>query len=349
MAIRILLVEDSPVALTILRRILESAPDMEIAGTAHTGLEALDLMPTVRPDVICTDLHMPRMNGLELTTQVMAQHPCPILVVSASVQDDDPEHIFKLLEAGALDVLPKPKAGLDADSDRLKQSLINKVKVLSGVRVFRKKRSPATAQSAAARPAARSAPLSCRPKILAVGASTGGPLALQEFLAPLPAAFPLPIVCVQHISSGFLQGLIDWLESQCRLSVKIAQSGERPEPGKIYFPPERQHLTLDRRGRFVHAGSVPVANHCPSITTTFNSIAQFYGRRAIGVLLTGMGRDGADGMQAIAQAGGFTIAQDEATSVVFGMPKEAIALNAAREILPIQTIGPTILKLLEPH
>lgn len=347
MTIRTLLVEDSPVALTILKRILETASDIEIVGTAQTGLEALSLIPQVQPDVICTDLHMPKMNGLELTSQVMAQHPRPILVVSASVQEEDTHHIFQLLEAGAVDVLPKPRAGLDLDSLSLQQSLIDKVKVLSGVRVFKKRRSrPASSPPHQSTAAGITVKTACRPKILAIGSSTGGPLALQTIFAHLPKQFPIPIVCVQHISSGFLPGLIDWLATQCPLDVQIAAPGERPQPGTIYFPPERQHLLLNDQGRFVCSGAAPIDNHCPSITLLFNSIARFYGRRAIGVLLTGMGRDGAAGLHALAQAGGLTIAQDETTSVVFGMPKEAIALNAARHILPIEAIGPTLTRLL---
>ncbi|NET33386.1 MAG: chemotaxis-specific protein-glutamate methyltransferase CheB [Cyanothece sp. SIO1E1] len=351
MSIRVLLVEDSPIALTILKRILDSSPEIEIVGTAQTGLEALALLPNIQPDVICTDFYMPQMNGLEFTSQVMADYPLPILVISASVQEEEDTHrIFQLLEAGAVDILPKPKAGLDAENVLLKQSLINKVKVLSGVKVFKKKRS----QSMPARRLQRfdstvSTVTTIRgnPKIIAVGASTGGPLALQALFSDLPKDFPLPIVCVQHISLGFLQGLLDWLTANCQLSIQIAPVGERPAPGQIYFPPERQHLTIDHQGRFAYSQDPPVDSHRPSVTTTFASIAQFYGRKSIGILLTGMGRDGADGMQAIAAAGGLTIAQDEATSVVFGMPKEAIALGAAKQVLPIEAIAPALLNLVQ--
>ena len=350
MPIRVLVVEDSPVALAILKKILSSSPDIEIVGTARTGLEGLELIPDTHPDVICTDFFMPHMNGLEFTSQVMLRYPRPILVVSASVQEEEDTHrIFQLLEAGAVDILPKPKAGLDSDNIRLKQALINKIKILSGVKVFKKKQrisKPHQSFSHHARTAS-SIKLRSRPKILAVGSSTGGPLALQKVLASLPKDFPLPVVCVQHISLGFLQGLMDWLSESCHLSIQIAPAGERPQPGKIYFPPERQHLEIDHRGRFIHSQLPPVDGHCPSVTTSFNSIAQFYGRRAIGILLTGMGRDGADGMKSITDAGGLTIAQDEATSIVFGMPKEAIALGAAQHVLPIQAIGPTVLKVMQ--
>ncbi|EKU99006.1 chemotaxis response regulator containing a CheY-like receiver domain and a methylesterase domain [Leptolyngbya sp. PCC 7375] len=350
MSIRVLVVEDSPVALAILKKILSSSPDIEIVGTARTGLEGLHLIPDTRPDVICTDFFMPHMNGLEFTSQVMLRYPLPILVVSASVQEEEDTHrIFQLLEAGAVDILPKPKAGLDSDNIRLKQALIDKIKILSGVKVFKKKQQKSKPNQALIRhnQIASSIKLSSRPKILAVGSSTGGPLALQQILTSLPTDFPLPIVCVQHISLGFLQGLIDWLDESCHLSIQIAPAGERPKPGNIYFPPERQHLEIDHQGRFIHSKSPLVNGHCPSVTTLFKSIAQFYGRRAIGILLTGMGCDGADGMKAITDAGGLTIAQDEATSIVFGMPKEAIALGAAQQVLPIQAIGPTVLRVVQ--
>ncbi|MGF1536191.1 MAG: chemotaxis-specific protein-glutamate methyltransferase CheB [Elainellaceae cyanobacterium] len=353
MPIRVLVVEDSPIALTVLKRILNSSPEIEIVGTASSGLEALGLIPDLRPDVLCTDFFMPKMNGLELTAQVMARFPLPILVISASVQEEDTHRIFQLLEAGAVDILPKPRAGIETENLQLKQALIDKVKVLSGVRVFKKKsRKPSPLSGGVSIPLNRRLkdaplPVRCSPKILAVGASTGGPIALQELFSHLPENFPLPILCVQHISLGFLQGLIDWLSATCPLRIEIAQEGDRPKPGWIYFPPERQHLEISRQGRFVHSLAPPVDSHRPSVTTTFSSVAQFYGRKSIGVLLTGMGRDGADGMKDIAEAGGLTIAQDEATSVVFGMPKEAIALGAACQVLPVQDIAPTLLKVVQ--
>ena len=353
MSIRVLLVEDSPVALTILKRIFDSTPDIETVGTAHTGLDALALIPKLHPDVVCTDFHMPQMNGLEFISHVMAHYPLPILVISASVQEeDDSNRIFQLLEAGAVDILPKPKAGLDVENTLLKQSLIDKVKILSGVKVFKKKQPSSIVNQSLGKKSGQTAtllPTRYNPKIMVVGASTGGPLALQEFLTNLPTDFPLPIICVQHISLGFLQSLIDWLTTSCSLPIQIAQAGERPKSGHVYFPPERQHLKLDRRGKFIHSLDPPVDGHRPSVTTTFISVAEFYGRKTIGVLLTGMGRDGAEGMKEIAHVGGMTIAQDEVTSVVFGMPKEAIALGVVDQILPIQAIAPAVLKLVRSH
>ncbi|NEP09644.1 MAG: chemotaxis-specific protein-glutamate methyltransferase CheB [Symploca sp. SIO2C1] len=349
MPIRVLLVEDSRLARVILKRILNSSEQMEVVGEARTGLEALELIPKVQPDVICTDLHMPEMDGLELTSEVMALYPRPILVISVSVQEEDTHQVFQLLEAGAVDIFPKPTSGLVMNNQVFQQELLTKIKVLSGVKVFTKKRKLADSKKSfeLENVAAFSDNSSREPKIVVIGASTGGPQALQKLFAELPSDFPVPVICVQHISFGFLQGLIDWLAKSCRLPIKIAQPGDLPKPGTIYFPPEQRHLELDGRGRFICPDSPPLDGHRPSVTITFESVAKFYGKRTAGILLTGMGRDGADGMQVIAQAGGFTIAQDEATSVVFGMPKEAIDLRAAKEILPISAIAPMLVDLLQ--
>ncbi|MGK7876046.1 MAG: chemotaxis response regulator protein-glutamate methylesterase [Xenococcaceae cyanobacterium] len=350
MPIKVLLVDDSPIAIAILKRILGSSPEIEVVGTARTGLEALALIPKVQPDVISTDLHMPQMDGLELTSKVMELYPRPILVISASVQEEDTDHVFRLLDAGAVDIFPKPRAGRAADYELLKQQLINKIKILSGVKVFTKRQkypSPAKSLKTENLPAFSSSSFP-KPKVVAIGASTGGPKALEELFTHLPSDFPVPVICVQHISPGFLQGFIDWLAGSCRLPIQIAQPGNMPKPGTIYFPPEQEHLKLDASGGFICSNLPPVGGHRPSVTVTFESVAKFYGKATVGILLTGMGRDGAEGMQAIAQAGGFTIAQDEATSVVFGMPKEAIALGAAQEILPIEAIAPMLIKRILP-
>ncbi|MGB7444331.1 MAG: chemotaxis-specific protein-glutamate methyltransferase CheB [Coleofasciculaceae cyanobacterium] len=348
MSIKVLLVEDSQIALTILKRILNSSPEIEVVGEARTGLEGLEKIPQVNPDVICTDLHMPVMDGLEFTSEVMTLYPKPILVISVSVQEEDTHRVFQLLEAGAVDIFPKPSAGLAENNHLLRRQLIDKVKILSGVRVFKKKRKlPITANNLNSKNIDhiyfKSHP---SPKILAVGASTGGPLVLQELFSQLPADFPLPIICVQHICNGFLQGLVDWLNSSCRLSIEIAKPGDRPERGKIYFPQEQQHLELDANGRFICSDSPAVDGHRPSVTVMFESVVKFYGRKTLAVLLTGMGKDGAKGMLTISKAGGFTIAQDQATSVVFGMPKEAIDLGAAKLILPASAIAPRLLDLI---
>ena len=366
--IKILVVDDSPVTLIVLKRIFATSPEIEVVGTAQNGLEALKLIPQLQPDVICTDLHMRYMNGLEFTREVMYKYPRPILVISSSVQEHNTQNVFQLLEAGAVDVFPKPKIELTSNYDGIKQELINKVKILSGVKVFTQHRWDINRVNQEHRQQLfifnkqnqlKNIPIvsasKTRPKdhdsskiikILAIGASTGGPQALKTIIYNLPANFPVPIICVQHISYGFLTGLINWLASECKLPVKIAISGELPQAGVIYFPPEGHHLELNNRGKFVCLKTPVIGGHRPSITVTFNSVANFYGSSATGVLLTGMGRDGADGMQAIAQAGGLTIAQDEASSIIFGMPKEAIALGAAQYILSINDISHKLLNYI---
>jgi two-component system chemotaxis response regulator CheB len=344
MTIRVLLVEDSQVTLVILRRILNSSPQIEVVGEARTGIEALELIPTVQPDVICTDLHMPKMDGLEFTSEVMTLYPRPILVISSWVQEEDSPHVFQLLEAGALDIFPKPSAGLTIEDKLLNQELIHKIHILSGVKVFKKKRK---SPSPGKRFDTFSSQSYVKPEIIVIGASTGGPQALNEFFAQLPSNFPVPVICIQHICSGFLQGFMDWLSSNCRLPIQMAKPGDKPKPGRIYFPPEQQHLKLDARGRFSCSDAPPLDGHRPSITVTFKSVAKFYGRATLGILLTGMGRDGAEGLQYIAQTGGLTIAQDEASSIIFGMPKEAIDLGAAKLILPIHEIAPKLLEILQ--
>ncbi|MCX7173609.1 MAG: chemotaxis-specific protein-glutamate methyltransferase CheB [Proteobacteria bacterium] len=343
--IRVLLVDDSLITLAILQRILAVAPEIQVAGTAANGRDALDMIPSLQPDVICTDLHMPLMDGLEFTKAVMERFPRPILVLSVSVQKEQTANIFQMLEAGAIDVMAKPRETAMAGHELDAQELVSKIKILAGVVVIRKRwKEPyaAATPDRSYQPATEAAP----PEIIGIGASTGGPQAFREILAHLPGMFPVPLLCVQHISEGFLQGLVDWLSEKCPLNIMTAETGILPKPGTVYFPREGTHLVVDGQGRLECSYAQPCDGHRPSISVTFKSLARVYGKSAAGVLLTGMGRDGVDGLGAIAQEGGTTIAQDEESSIIFGMPKEAIAANAARYVLPLAKIAPTLLKLL---
>lgn len=342
--IRVLLVDDSPIAIELIRRMLATAPEIVIVGAASNGVEALALIPQVRPDVICTDLHMPTMNGLELIREVMARHPLPILVLSISVQADQKHNIFQMLEAGALDILAKPRGGLQADFGVTAHDLITKIRVLSGVKVIGRRRAAGDAV-AKPTPPSLAGPAAPAPHIIGIGASTGGPQALQRILGHLPADFPLPLLCVQHIAEGFMQGLVDWLADCCRIRVRTADEGAQPLAGTAYFPPHDRHLEIDDVGTFRCSSALPFAGHRPSVDIAFGSLARRYGATAVGVLLTGMGQDGAQGMLDIARAGGLTIAQDEESSVVFGMPRRAIELGAARHVLPLDQIGPALCAL----
>lgn len=355
--IRVLLVDDSPLALVVLQRLLAASPDIQVVGTATNGRDALDLIPHLQPTLICTDYHMPKMNGLEFTQQVMALYPRPILVVSSAVGGAaDTDRVFALLAAGAVDVFSKPRGGPDADAEAAEQ-FIKKVKIVAGVVVWGRplKSGVVPLQSGtlpASQPPARAMHGATRgvrpPQIIAIGASTGGPPALQTILAQLPAHFPLPILCVQHISAGFLPGLVSWLAAQCEINIQIARPGEIPQPGNVYFPPENTHLVIDGKGRMQASSEPPLGGHRPSVTVTFRSVAAYYRDAAIGVLLTGMGRDGSDGMQELAQAGALTIAQNEASCVVYGMPKDAVERGAARIVLPPDDIARALMQAAVP-
>ncbi|NJO20847.1 MAG: response regulator, partial [Spirulinaceae cyanobacterium RM2_2_10] len=272
MPIKVLLVEDSPIVRVILTRILSSAPDIQVVGMACNGLEGLSLLAQTQPDVICTDLHMPQMDGLAFTVEVMATQPRPILAISASVQADDAQNIFRLLDAGAVDIFPKPVAGNVADYEAIARLLLQKIRVLAGVRVFSRRRlsvdeQPQRSESrqtitptAPTQPPSPTHLMTPPPLgILAIGASTGGPQALKTLLASLPATFPWPVLCVQHISAGFLQGLLDWLAPHCALPVSLATAGERPQVSRIYFPHEGWHLEFDPSGCFSYSAAASLS------------------------------------------------------------------------------------------
>jgi len=343
--IRVLLVDDSLLTLVILKRILSTTPEIQVVGTATNGQEALDIIPTLQPDVICTDLHMPVMDGLEFTRAVMKKFPRPILVLSISVQKRQTSNIFQLLEAGAIDVMAKPLGEVGIDYGLNAQELVSKIKIVAGVKVISRLGKASSSIMASAKKAyftIKATP----PRIIGIGASTGGPQAFQEILTHLPGNLSVPVICVQHISEEFMQGLVDWLAPQCQLKIMIAETGIVPRPGTVYFPSAGTHLEIDSQGRLECTNGPIYDGHRPSVSLTFKSLAQHYGNKAAGILLTGMGRDGVEGMLAITTAGGTTIAQDEESSVVFGMPKEAIAANAARYVLPLPNIAPALLKLL---
>jgi two-component system, chemotaxis family, protein-glutamate methylesterase/glutaminase len=336
---KVLLVEDSLIAIELLQRLLKHSAEVEIVGTARNGKEALDLIPTTNPDVICTDLHMAPIDGLELTREVMANFPRPILVISNSVQEDDTKNIFSLLQAGAVDIFPKPTSGDYKEYEHVKSRLLAKIKMLAQVSV--KVRSGGTVLN----------PIGSTPNIhdtgtlraISIGASTGGPQAIHKIITALPQNLPVPIICAQHIGDGFLTGLISWLNEDSQLTVKIAQVGETPAPRTVYFAPEKAHLEFDPQGKFIYSNFTASTGTCPSIDTLFRSIAKVYGRASASILLTGMGTDGIIGMQAIAAAGGTTIAQDEQSCLVFGMAKQAIASGCVQHTLGIQEIAPFLI------
>lgn len=365
--IKVLLVDDSVLVIFLLTKILSAnGTGIIVVGSARDGIEALRKIPILDPQVICTDLQMSGMNGLELTRNVMAQFPRPILVLSSAVEKGkNDDNIYKLLGAGALDILPKPKGSLDGNLSIVGKDLIAKIKLLAGVTAFTRHRRNLENPTTSPTPISTSLPsqsfsnstlinrnisaniiIPTSTKIIAIGASTGGPYALQKILSSLSSKLSIPVICVQHVTEGFTEDLVDWLGASCPLTVRTIKAGESLIPGTVYFPCDTKHLIIDSKGYCSTTSLMSVAsNNRPSITLTFNSIAQYYGANAVGILLTGMGADGADGLLNIRKAGGTTIAQDEASSVVYGMPKVAAEIGAAKHILSLTEIVNILSKL----
>jgi len=339
--IRVVIADDSIVAREMLTHILVSDPAIEVVGTATNGEEAVDLVARLRPDLVTMDIHMPRMDGLEATERIMAFTPTPILVVSSSVYGEGMGRAFDALAAGALEVIKKPEPKDWADLETIGRQIIRTVKILSRVKVITHIRGRRTSGHAGVSHLGPPDIEGERIRIVAIGSSTGGPTALLEVLARLPQHFPLPIVVAQHIADGFVPGLAAWLDAACKITVAAAAEGDVLEPGVAYLAATGANLEVDgRRVRFTQPQ--PGELYVPSVDALFESVAVSHGDKAIGVLLTGMGADGARGLKSLYDRGAPTICQDEATSMVWGMPKAAIDLGAARAVLPVHEIADAI-------
>lgn len=339
--LRVLIVEDSPVARQLLVHILSGDPELRVIAEAHNGDEAIRAATRCRPDVIVMDVVMPSMDGLEATRRIMEVLPTPIVLVSASYEPGDLSKSFEALQAGALTLVAKPSGPLASTFAAEAAALTTTVKLMAEVKLVRRR---AVVDAPGRRPVVGPPPTSVgtrrRPvEIVAVAASTGGPAALATILRTLPASAPVPIVVVQHIAAGFHEGLVDWLDGVAPVTVRLARDGEPLRAGEVLVAPSDAHLGVTGGRRVALNPDPPIGGHRPSATHLFRSVAGVYGDAAAGAILTGMGEDGVAGLRILKEAGGLVLAQDEATSVVYGMPSKAASLGIVDQILPLDQMA----------
>jgi two-component system chemotaxis response regulator CheB len=343
--IKVLCVDDSALVRGLMTEIINSHPDMEVVATAPDPLVARDLIKQHNPDVLTLDVEMPRMDGLDFLERLMRLRPMPVIMVS-SLTERGGEITLRALELGAIDFVTKPKLGIRDGLMEYSEAIAEKIRV-----AFRSKVRPPAAASSAPPPAARPrGPLASSEKLVIIGASTGGTEAIKDVLVPMPPDSPA-ILITQHMPAGFTKSFAQRLDGMCSVTVREGVHGERVLPGHVYLAPGGEtHMKLGRSGAnyvIELLPTEPVNRHRPSVDVLFNSAAEAAGRNAIGVILTGMGKDGAAGLLAMHKAGAYTIAQDEASCVVFGMPREAIALGGASEVIALSRISDRLLERLE--
>lgn len=365
--VTVVVVDDSAVQRRFARSAIEADGAMVVVGEARNGRDAVALVERLRPQAVLMDLHLPVMNGIEAIERIMAVRPTPIIVYSAFVDGEDRENAAAALAAGAVDVVEKPGADHPGGLDDYAASLRRRLRVAGRVKVITHPRArlgggPPTTLSTRgldrhgraevgtlAQAPVCSLDLTPRPvRVVAIGASTGGPQALSLILADLPADYAAAVVVVQHMADGFIEGLAGWLDDLCALPVAVGVSGRRLLPGSVTIAPSGRNLIVHEHLRITTHEPPPSQYHVPGIDATLMSVADTVGAEAVGVLLTGMGRDGAAGMKCLRDGGAFTIAQDEQTSAVYGMPAAAVAIDAADVQLPLENIGAAIRRLTAP-
>jgi two-component system chemotaxis response regulator CheB len=342
--IRVLVVDDSALIRQVLSAIINEEPDMEVVGAAADPLAARELIKSLNPDVLTLDVEMPKMDGLDFLERLMRLRPMPVVMVS-TLTEKGSEIALRSLELGAIDFVAKPKLDIVSGIRTYADEIADKIRMASTARIRRP--APVVAGATAA-PRMLGSPMASTERMIIIGASTGGTEAIKEVLLDMPPDAP-GILITQHMPEGFTKSFATRLNQLCSISVKEAEGGERILPGHAYLAPGHSHLLLKRSGaNYVTelSQSEPVNRHRPAVDVLFRSAARHAGKNAIGVILTGMGKDGAQGLLEMKRAGSFTVAQDESTCVVFGMPREAIAIGAVDEVLPLQEVARTVLSRL---
>jgi two-component system chemotaxis response regulator CheB len=342
--IKVLIIDDSALIRSVLKEVINSYPDMEAVGAASQPLQAREMIKTLNPDVLTLDVEMPQMDGLTFLEKLMRLRPMPVLMIS-SLTERGSEAALRSLELGAVDFLPKPKMGIVDGIQGYADEIAAKIRVAYGTKI--RPRSQDAHSALVALPALGNR-ISTTEKVIVVGSSTGGTEAIKEFLIRMPPDAP-GILIAQHMPEAFTKSFANRLDGLCKIKVTEAEGNERVLPGHAFIAPGHSHLLLKRSGANYMtelSQSDPVNHHRPSVEVLFRSVAQNAGKNAIGVMLTGMGKDGAVGMLEMRQAGAYNLAQDEATCVVFGMPREAIAVGAVDEVAPIQEMTQRVLHRL---
>jgi two-component system, chemotaxis family, protein-glutamate methylesterase/glutaminase len=332
--IRVLIADGSVVERERMATALRRDPVIEVVGEIARSGALVDAVKKLRPDVIALGIHLPAAGGFEATKEIMIEAPTPVVVVSDGDDADQVQASILALRAGALAAVARPLPLHNGEVISLEQNFVSTIKGMAGVKVVRRWREPE-------RPIARNPlpRLAEQPRIVAMAASTGGPAALQAVLSELPATFPAPILVVQHIAGGFVDGLVNWLNSVCSLKVKLASDGEPLLPHVVYIAPDDRHLGVSGRSRILLSRSAPIGGFRPSATFLFESVAKSFGAASAHVILTGMGQDGLPGLRQAHAAGARVVAQDEATSIVFGMPGAAVEAGVADRVVPLSAVA----------
>jgi two-component system chemotaxis response regulator CheB len=347
--IRVLIVDDVKSARDLLKDILATDRRFEVVGEVADGLEAVDRALELRPGLITMDIRLPSLDGFLAVERILAEFPVPIVMITASLGDQK-DKLFRAFKAGALDVLEKQELYLWRTRPEIRTGFVRKLLALAHTRVGSRVDSARTEVEAFLDFSQQDqrAPAES-PQVVAIAASTGGPSTLMRLFQQIPARVNACLLVVQHMSRGFLEGLVQWLDNEVELSVREAKDGDPLEPGVVLFAPEDYHMLVSERGSIRLNKSLPISGHRPSAELLFESVARSFGRRAIGIILTGMGSDGAMGLKRLRERGGRTIAQDEQTSIIFGMPRAAIELDAAELVLPLEEIAPRMMAWISPR